>query len=32
MENFVNNWHSDNEDATANENTISDEEVMEEQP
>lgn len=32
MENFVNNWQSDNEDATANENTISDEEVMEEQP
>lgn len=32
MENFVNNWQSDNEEATTNENTISDEEVMEEQP
>lgn len=32
MENFVNNWQSDNEETTANENTISDEEVMEEQP
>lgn len=32
MENFVNNWQSDNEEEAVNENTVSDEQVMEEQP